>query len=201
VEQKRAEHGISVRDVHHKEYGMELQGKRVVVLVEDHYEDLELWYPTLRLREAGADVTLVGVGAAGYTSIHGIPVQVDTGAEQVHTEDFDAIVIPSGPTPEALGDHPALLGLVQAAIRQGKVVATTFSAGEAIVAAHDKGDESALRISTMNEDVVKDDTGLYKDSTVVRHGNLIMARTPVDLPAFCRMIIAALAEPARHPRL
>jgi hypothetical protein len=45
----------------------------------------------------------------------------------------------------------------------------------------------------MKEDVIKDDTGFYKDSAVIRHGNLIMARTPVDLPAFCRMIIAALS--------
>jgi protease I len=174
---------------------MELQGKRVAVLVENRYEDLELWYPTLRLREAGADVTLVGTSAASYTSVHGIPVQVDTSAEQVHAEDFDAIVIPGRPTPEALGDCPALLGLVQAAMRQGKVVATTFAAAEVIVATHNQGDAGGLQISGLQQDVIKDEAGLYKHSAVIRHGNLIMARTPVDLPAFCRMIIAALAEP------
>jgi deglycase len=172
---------------------MELQGKRVAVLVEDRYEDLELWYPTLRLREARADVILVGTGATVYTSINGIPVQVDTSAEQVHAEDLDAIVILSSPTPEALGDQPALISLVQAAIRQGKVIATTFPAGEVIVAAQERGDEPTLQLSSMKEDVIKDDTGFYKDSAVIRHGNLIMARTPVDLPAFCRMIIAALS--------
>ena len=62
---------------------MQLQGKRIAILAEDLYEDLELWYPVLRFREAGAEVTLVGSGKDTYTSKHGYPVQGDTRAEAV----------------------------------------------------------------------------------------------------------------------
>jgi putative intracellular protease/amidase len=53
---------------------MQLQGKRIAILAENMYEDLELWYPALRFREAGAKVTLVGSGKDTYTSQHGYPV-------------------------------------------------------------------------------------------------------------------------------
>src|SRR5215470_17978407 len=115
---------------------MELQGKRVAILVEDNYEDLELWYPSLRLLEAGARVTVVGTGAASYTSKHGIVVQADTHAEQVHAEDFDALIIPSGPPLSVREPSPALSAFVYTAIQRGKVVAAVSVAGQHMVAAH-----------------------------------------------------------------
>ena len=68
---------------------MQLQGKRIAILAEELYEDLELWYPVLRFREAGAEVTLVGSGKDTYTSKHGYPVRVDTRAEDVRAADFE----------------------------------------------------------------------------------------------------------------
>jgi protease I len=93
-----------------------------------------------------------------------------------------------------MSGNPALTELVHTAIQQGKVVAAACTAGRLIVAAHDEADERAVRLFDMQEDVVKDE-GPYEGSAVIREGSLIMARTPVDLPAFCRMIMAALAEP------
>jgi protease I len=180
---------------------MELQGKRVAILVEDNYEDLELWYPTLRLLEAGAHVTVVGTGAADYTSTHGIVVQADMHAEQVQAEEFDALIIPSGPTLAVREPKPALTAFVHAAIQLGKVVAAVATAGQSMVAAHVPSDARALRFFSMQEEIVQGD-GPYKDSAVIRQGNLILARLPVDLPAFCRVIIAALAAspgPTRVP--
>jgi protease I len=177
---------------------MELRGKRVAILVEDDYEDLELWYPTLRLLEAGAQVTVVGTGAAGYTSRHGIVVQADAHAGQVQAEDFDALVIPSSPASGVREPSPALTRFVGAAIRLGKVVAAAAAAGHSLVAAQAQSDARALRFFGMQEEVVQGD-GPYKDSAVIRQGNLILARLPVDLPAFCRMIIAALAAAPGPP--
>jgi protease I len=189
---------------------MELHGKRIAVLVADQYEDLELWYPLLRLREAGAQVVVMGTGAADYMSKHGMPVQADVDVAQARVTDFEALVIPSGPASESLGEQPALTAFVQTAIEQGKVVAAVAPAGRSMAAYDDQSAKSAksvksaksavhaLRLFSMKEDVVNGD-GPYKDSAVIREGNLIVARPPVDLPAFCRMIMAALAEPPPPP--
>src|SRR5262245_31647727 len=77
------------------------RGKRVAVLVEKLYEDLELWYPVLRLREAGCDVKIVGPKAGEtYASKHGYPAKADVSAADVSADDFDAIVIPGGYSPD-----------------------------------------------------------------------------------------------------
>ena len=177
---------------------MELRGKRVAIFVAEQYEELEVWYPTLRLREAGAEVTLIGPAAASYTSKHGLPVQADASAEQVQPNDFDAVIIPGGSSAEIFAHNPAMTGLVQTAIQQGKLVAAMSAAGYMMVAAHAEGDARAQQFFGLQEDVVQE-KGPLEDSAVIRKGNLIMARTPVDLLAFCRMIMAALAEPPTTP--
>jgi protease I len=171
---------------------MDLQGKRVALLVEDNYDDLEFWYPKLRLQEAGAEVVVVGTDSPTYRSKHGIAAEADVMAEYAQAEAFDAFVIPSGPSRETVAAHPALLELVNAAIQHRKVIAAIAPAGRVMVAAQDKSDEGVLRLFGLQEEVVRD--GPYEDSAVIRQGNLITARPPVDLPAFCRMILAALAE-------
>ena len=80
---------------------MDLKGKRAIVFVEANYQDLEFWYPVLRLREEGVEVVVVGTGSAeGYTGRHGYPLpKVDAVADRVDMKDFDALVIPGGWAP------------------------------------------------------------------------------------------------------
>jgi protease I len=189
--------GLKSRSMERGIDNMELRGKRVVLLLAEQYDELEVWYPALRLREAGAQVILVGTGAVCYTSKHGLPIQADTSAEQVQPDDFDAIIIPGDSSAEAFADKPATTTLVQTAIQQGKLVAAMSTAGHT-VAAHAEGDTRAQRFFGLQEDVLQE-KGPLEDSAVIRQGNLIMARTPVDLLAFCRMIMAALADPPTPP--
>ena len=89
-----------------------LEGKRIAVLVEKLYEDLELWYPVLRLREAGCDVKIVGPRAGEtYASKHGYPAKADASAAEVKADDFDAIIIPGGYSPDHMRRHQAMVDL------------------------------------------------------------------------------------------
>jgi protease I len=109
---------------------MELTGKRVAVLAENMYQELELWYPLLRLREAGAETFLVGTGSADtYTSKHGYPASVDVVAGQIQAADVDAVVIPGGYAPDLMRRYPAMVNLVRDAFEQGKIVAAICHAG------------------------------------------------------------------------
>src|SRR3954468_15046462 len=97
-----------------------LQGKRAAVLVEQQYQEMEVWYPVYRLREAGCKVTLVGPEAGQtYPSKLGYPVKSDKAARDVSADDFDLLVIPGGFAPDYLRRHETVLRLVGAMAEQG----------------------------------------------------------------------------------
>ena len=171
---------------------MELQGKRVAVLAENMYQELELWYPLLRLREAGAETFVVGTGSAEtYTSKHGYPVQVDMVADQVSAADVDAVVIPGGYSPDLMRRYPAMVNLVREAFEQGKVVAAICHAGWMLASAGVLQGKKATCFFAIKDDLVNAGAD-HVDAEVVRDGNLITSRMPSDLPAFCRTIVEAL---------
>jgi len=173
---------------------VELTGKRVAVLAEDIYEDLELWYPLLRLREVGAETFVVGTGTKEeYSSKYGHPVKVDLTADQVSAAEVNAIVVPGGYAPDKLRRYPAVLNLVRDAFEQGKVVAAICHAGWVLVSAGILKGKRVTSVPAIKDDMANDGA-TWLNEEVVRDGNLITSRTPVDLPAFCRTIIAALSE-------
>jgi protease I len=170
---------------------LELEGKRIAVLVQDEYADLEFWYPALRLRETGAEVTIVGTAPLHYLSRHGLPIQADIGANQVGANDFDAIVIPGGEASDSMQHDAAMVALVHNMEQAGKVIAAISYAGQAMTSAHDEHDEHTAQFFGLKAPV-QQAAGPLAKSAVIREGNLITARPPINLPAFCRMIIAAL---------
>ena len=109
---------------------MELSGKRIAVLAEDRYQELELWYPLLRLREAGADVSVVGREKGKvHISERNYEVKADIAASEARAEDYDAIIIPGGYAPDLMRRNPAMVQLVSKMYQQGKVVAAICHAG------------------------------------------------------------------------
>ncbi len=171
----------------------ELTGKKVAILVETLYEDQELWYPFYRLREAGAEVHVVGPHAGSFASKHGYPVKADLSASEVRGEDFDAVVIPGGYAPDHMRRHKAMVELVRGAVHRGKVVAAICHAGWMLASAGVLRGRKATCYIAIKDDVINAGAE-YLDQEVVRDGNLITSRFPDDLPAFCRTIIAALRE-------
>jgi len=170
-----------------------LTGRKVVVFAEDMYEDLELWYPVLRLREEGAEVVIVGTGGSAYKGKNGYPVAADTSADKVSAGDFDAVVIPGGYAPDRLRRYPAVLSLVRDTFQQGKVVAAICHAAWVPISAGIMRGRRATCVAAIKDDVINAGAQ-YEDAEVVRDGNLITSRQPSDLGAFCREIISALAQ-------
>jgi deglycase len=170
---------------------MELAGKRIAILVEDMYQEHEFWYPFYRMKEAGAKVTVVGTGAKEYHSKIGLPAPGGVPAESVAAPDFDAVIVPGGYAPDRMRRNAAMLKLVRDSFTQGKIVAAICHAGWVLVSAGILKGKKATCVSAIKDDVVNAGA-TYVDQEVVRDGNLITSRTPDDLPAFCRGIIAAL---------
>src|SRR2546425_9974396 len=103
---------------------MTLGGRKVVVLVEDGYEDLELWVPYYRLVGGGAEGGLAGHEKRTYTSKHSYPCEVDVTAAALKAKDFDAVVIPGGVAgPDRMRPHKEILSFVRSMDEGRKVVA------------------------------------------------------------------------------
>jgi protease I len=165
----------------------------VAILAETLYEDQELWYPFYRLREAGAQVRVVGPRKGTFESKHGYPVKADYGAEEVKAADFDAVIIPGGYAPDHMRRNRAMVELVREAVQQKKVVAAICHAGWMLASAGVLKGRKATCYIAIRDDVVNAGAE-YLDQEVVRDGNLITSRFPDDLPAFCRTIIEALKK-------
>ncbi len=166
-----------------------LRGKRVLIFTGDIYEDLELWYPKLRLEEAGATTTLAGPEAGkSYTGKNGYPCVSDTAIEQMSEADFDALVVPGGFMPDKLRRDPHVLDLVRAFQAAGKPIAAICHGGWIPISA---GVYRGVRVT--GSPGIKDDLvnagGRYEDAAVVVDGNHVTSRQPDDLPDFCRELI------------
>ena len=173
---------------------MKLQDAQVVVLAENQYQELELWYPLLRLREAGCNVFTVAPSAdALYGSKLGYPVKADLAINEVDASQVDAIVIPGGFAPENLRRTPAIVNLVRKVHDQGSLVAAICHAGWMLASAGLAKDRNVTCVAIIKDDVINAG-GKYVDQPVVRDGNLITSRLPGDLPVFCKAIVEYLEE-------
>jgi protease I len=162
------------------------------VLVEDLFEDLELWYPVIRLREAGASVELLGPGNARYRGKHGLTAMADAPVESARAEEIDGLVIPGGYAPDRLRRSTAVLDLVRRMDKLGKPVAFICHAGWVPASAGILGDRHVTSFFSIRDDL--ENAGAHwRDSAVVVDKNLISSRDPGDLPDFCRALIALLA--------
>ena len=166
--------------------------KTVGILVEQDYQDLEVWYPLLRMKEAGHKVLVIGTGSApSYKGKFGYPITVDTTADKVSAKDLDAILVPGGWAPDFLRRHASVTALVRDCHTQGKVVAAICHAGWVLVSAGILKGKTITCFSAIKDDV-EAAGATWVDREVQVEGNLVTARKPDDLPAFCREILKKL---------
>ena len=171
-----------------------LDERRVLCFVGSDYEDLELWYPKLRLEEAGAHVTVAGEDAGvNYHGKHGYPCVSDAAIADMEVDDFHGVVCPGGWMPDKLRRIPKVLELVRGFHAQQKLVAAICHGGWIPISA---GIYDGVRVTGSLG--IKDDLGnagaVWADARVVVDRHFVSSRRPSDLPDFCRGMIAVLHE-------
>jgi protease I len=171
---------------------MSLQGKKVLIPIEDMYNDLEFWYPYYRLKEAGAEVVVVGSGRkATFDGKAGTDKTADVNADDLNAADYDGVVIPGGYAPDLMRRYPAMVQMVRDLYQDGKIVASICHAGWMLASAKILEGRTVTSFFAIKDDLIHAGAN-WVDEEVVVDGNLITSRKPDDLPAFMRAVITAL---------
>jgi len=173
---------------------MSLNGKRVAVLVEQQYQEMEVWYPVYRLREAGCVVELVGPEAGKtYASKLGYPAKATLAASDAKADRFAAVVIPGGFSPDYIRRSAAMLTLVKEVYAAGKPVAAICHGPWVLCSTTALKGRKVTCFHSIKDDVTNAG-GTYVDQEVCVDGNIITSRTPEDLPAFMVALMEAMRK-------
>jgi deglycase len=165
---------------------MELEGKKIALLVDNVYQEMEVWYPLFRFIEAGAKVVTIGaVAGQTYTSKLGYPVKAELSYDDANASDFDGVIIPGGYAPDHIRRHEKALQFVRDIDRRGKLIASICHGPWVLCSTGTLKSRRATSFFAIKDDVINAGAR-WEDAEVVVDGNLVTSRKPEDLPAFCR---------------
>jgi protease I len=172
---------------------MELDGLHVAVLAGEGVEDLEYWVTVMRLREAGARVTSAGLAPATVRGKNGLAVPVDVEVGGLDPDEYDGLVIPGGWMPDKLRRYRAVTDFVAAMHGARKPIGIICHGGLIAISAHIVDGGRATGSLGIRDDLVNAGA-TWVDEPAFRDANLVWGRVVEDIPAFCRELVAALAE-------
>ncbi len=173
--------------------------KRIALLVENLYQELDVWYTLLRLREEGVEVETIGTGTQGdYLGRHNFAVRVEKLASSVDAGKFDGVIVPGGFAPAYLRRYPAVVNLVRECYQQEKLVAALHHGPWVLISAGVVRGKRVTGAVSVKDDV-ENAGGEFVDLPVVVDGNLVTARSSQELPAFIQEVLGFLWR--QKPRL
>jgi len=167
--------------------------RNILAFVGEIYEDLELWYPKIRLEEAGYRTLLAGEEVRTYTGKNGYPAKADLPIAEAKSADFAGLLIPGGFMPDKVRRNQKALQLTREFYEQGKLVAFICHGGWIPISAKILRGKKATGTTAIKDDL-ENAGALWVDAPVVSDGNLISSRTPVDLAPFAQAMVEFLAR-------
>ncbi|WP_456275207.1 type 1 glutamine amidotransferase domain-containing protein [Bacillus sp. AK128] len=173
---------------------MKLKSKKIIQLVSPDFEDLELWYPVLRLREEGAKVVIVGEKAdEKYVGKYGVPITSDLSFKDVNPDEYDAILVPGGWSPDLLRRYDEVLNMVKAMDKQKKPIGQICHAGWVLISARILSGRKVTSTPGIKDDM-ENAGATWVDEPVVVDGHIVSSRRPPDLPDYMKEFISILSK-------
>ncbi len=168
--------------------------KRIALLLENLYDERELLYPFYRMLEEGYEVDLIGTEKdSTYKSKNGLPSVSDVASKDASADDYDAVIVPGGFSPDLMRLRKATVDFVNQMHQQNKPIAAICHGPWIMVSSCDLKGKRLTGFPSLQVDI-ENAGATYVDEEVVVDGNLITSRTPKDLPAFMKAILKALAS-------
>lgn len=173
---------------------MRLADKKIIALVSKDFEDLELWYPLLRLQEEGAEVHLVGEKAGvEYPGKYGVPAVSDLAFDEIDPSDYDGILVPGGWSPDKLRRYDKVLDMVRHMHENEKPIGQICHAGWVLISAGILEGRTVTSTPGIKDDMTNAGA-TWVDEAVVQDGHIVSARRPPDLPPYAKAFADLLAE-------
>ncbi|MYL31745.1 DJ-1/PfpI/YhbO family deglycase/protease [Halobacillus halophilus] len=173
---------------------MRLADKKIIALVSKDFEDLELWYPLLRLQEEGAEVHLVGEKAGEeYPGKYGVPAVSDSAFDEIDPSDYDGILVPGGWSPDKLRRYDKVLDMVRHMHENEKPIGQICHAGWVLISAGILEGRTVTSTPGIKDDMMNAGA-TWVDEAVVQDGHIVSARRPPDLPPYAKAFADLLAE-------
>ena len=168
---------------------------KILMFVEQNYEDLELHYPKIRMMEAGFQVVVAGPKKQEYSGKHGYPCQADIACDDVKVDEFTGLIIPGGYAPDKLRIVPKVLEITKEFHKQEKLIAFICHAGWVPISAQILKGVKCTSYSAIKDDMINAGAQ-WVDEAVVKDKHFISSRNPKDLPQFCPAVIQHLEKAA-----
>ncbi|MFC4559524.1 type 1 glutamine amidotransferase domain-containing protein [Virgibacillus kekensis] len=173
---------------------MRLKDKKIIALVENDFEDLELWYPVLRLQEEGAKVDLIGKEAnKKYIGKYGVPAESAYAFSDINIDSYDAILVPGGWAPDKLRRYPEVLDFVRAMDKAEKPIGQICHAGWVLISADILKGRKVTSTPGIKDDMANAGA-TWVDEPVTVDGHIFSSRRPPDLPPYVKAFADKLAS-------
>lgn len=173
---------------------MQLSGKKILAFTDEEFEDLEMWYPILRLREAGATVHVAAPQSDTlYYGKYGVPLQPEYAFEEVASTSYDGLYVPGGWAPDKLRRYPDVLRLTAEFHEQNKPIAHICHGGWVLISAKIVAGYTMTSTPGIKDDLTNAGA-IWVDEEAVVDRNIVSGRRPADLPAFMIKFIDLIAK-------
>ncbi|AZB41610.1 type 1 glutamine amidotransferase [Bacillus sp. FJAT-42376] len=172
---------------------MRLENKKIIQLASSEFEDLELWYPVLRLKEEGATVHIAGEKQnETYIGKYGVPVTTDIAFSDVKPEEYDGILVPGGWSPDKLRRYPEVLEMVRYMDQHEKPIGQICHAGWVLISAGILKGRNVTSTPGIKDDMTNAGA-IWHDVAVITDGHIVSSRRPPDLPQYAKEFADLLA--------
>lgn len=167
--------------------------KKILQLVSDDFEDLELWCPVMRLKEEGVRVDLIAEKPGKYHGKYGVPCEVEMSFNDVDPSDYDGVLVPGGWAPDKLRRFPKVLDIVRHMDKEGKLIGEICHAGWVLISAGILKGKKVTSTPGIKDDMTNAGA-TWLDNACVVDGNLISARRPPDIPEYSKALVDFLRK-------
>jgi protease I len=167
--------------------------KKMLILLENGFEDSEFIYPYYRFQEEGYKLDIVAAKAdQTYTGEHGVTFKSEITPDQVNLDEYDAVIVPGGLGPDKMRLNQGLIDIVKEANNKGTIIAAICHGPQLLISADIVRGKKMTSWPSVRVDLRNAGANVVEDQPAVTDGNIVSARWPADLPEFCKATIELL---------